>query len=164
MSLPIVHHIGLDVAKRSLDVDLLGSHLHLPHDGAGCKTLVARLRALPHAVHVVCEATGGWERPVVGALHAAGIPLSVVNPRQVRDFARGTGKLAKTDKIDAKVLSAFGAAIKELHPTPPPQAQQAELAAWVTRREQLQSMLNAEAGRQIPGMPKSVATNLAQAR
>jgi len=163
MSLPNVQHIGLDVAKRSLDIDLLGSPLHLPHDGAGCKTLVSRLRALPQPVHVVCEATGGWERPVVGALHAAGITVSVVNPRQVRDYARGIGKLAKTDKIDAKVLSAFGAGIKNLHPTPPAQAQQAELAAWVTRREQLQLMLQAEMSRQIPGMPKPVATNLQQA-
>lgn len=97
---------------------------------------------------------------MVGALHAAGIAVSVVNPRQVRDYARGIGKLAKTDKIDAKVLSAFGAAIKDLHPTPPPQAQQAELAAWVTRREQLQLMLQAEVRRQIPGMPKSVAKHL----
>jgi len=160
MSLPIVQYIGLDVAKRSLDVDLLGSPLHLAHDGAGCKTLVAKLRALPHPVHVVCEATGGWERPVVGALHAAGITVSVVNPRQVRDYARGIGKLAKTDKIDAKVLSAFGASVKDLHPTSPPQAQQSELAAWVTRREQLQSMLQAEVRRQIPGMPKPVAKHL----
>jgi len=129
MSLPIVQYIGLDVAKRSLDIDLLGSPLHLTHDRDGCKSLVSRLKALAHPVHVVCEATGGWERPVVGALHAAGIAVSVVNPRQVRDYARGIGKLAKTDKIDAKVLSSFGAAIKELYPTPAPQAEQAELAA-----------------------------------
>jgi transposase len=162
MSLPKVQYIGLDVAKRSLDVDLLGSPVHLSHDGAGCQTLVARLRALHKPVHVVCEATGGWERPVVRALHTAGIPVSVVNPRQVRDFALGIGKLAKTDKIDAKVLSAFGATIKNLRPTPPPQADQAELAAWVTRREQLQLMLNAEVCRQIPGLPKSVVQALKQ--
>ncbi len=111
-------------------------------------------------MQVICEATGGWERPVVAALHAAGQAVSVVNPRQVRDFARGRGRRAKTDLIDAQLLAEFGSANAPA-PTPAPSAAQAELAAWVTRREQLQAMLRAERARQIPGLPRPVAKDLA---
>lgn len=160
MSIPIVH-VGLDVAKKSLDVDLCGSAVHLSYDPAGCKKLLARLIAIPGRIHVICEATGGWERMVVAALHEAAIPVSVVNPRQVRDYARASGRLAKTDQIDAQVLSAFGQAIKP-RPSAPPEPVQAQVAAWVTRREQLQLMRNAELCRQMPGLPKAVATHLAK--
>ena len=160
MSIPIVH-VGLDVAKKSLDLDVCGSAVHLSYDPAGCKNLLARLNAIPGRIHVICEATGGWERTVVAALHEAGIPVSVVNPRQVRDYARASGRLAKTDQIDAQVLSAFGQAIKP-RPTAPPEPVQAQVAAWVTRREQLQLMLNAELCRQMPGLPKAVVAHLAK--
>ena len=106
------------------------------------------------------EATAGWERPIVTALHAAGIALSRANPRQVRDFARGCGQRAKTDAIDTQVLAAFEAANAPAA-TPAPDAQQAGLSAWVTRREQLQGMLVAERARLIPGLPKAVAADLA---
>ena len=159
-----VQYIGIDVSKAALDVDLLGSPLHLSHDAKGCKTLLAKLReltALHGHVHVVCEATGGWERPVVAALHAANITVSVVNPRQVRDFARSMGIFAKTDKIDARVLSAFGASLKEtLRPTLPLSPQQAELAAWVTRREQLKLSLAAEEARLVPDLLEPVAAEI----
>jgi transposase len=159
---PLPVHAGLDIAKATLDLHLQGQSLTFAHDPPGCAALVARLRALGMPVQVICEATGGWERPVVGALHAAQIALTITNPRQVRDFARGRGRRAKTDRIDAQMLAEFGAANRP-EPTPAPSAAQAELAAWVTRREQLQAMLSAETTRQIPGLPKAVARDLAAA-
>lgn len=153
-------HAGLDIAKATLDLHLSGQSARFCHDAKGCAALVARLQVGGAPVHVVCEATGGWERPVVAALHAAGIAVSIVNPRQVRDFARGRGQRAKTDAIDAAVLAAFGAANAPA-PTPAPSVAQAELAAWVTRREQLQAMLCAERARQIPGLPRPIERDLA---
>ena len=152
-------HAGLDIAKATLDLHLQGQAWSYPHDPPGCAALLARLQ-IGAPVQVICEATGGWERPIVAALHAAGQPVSVVNPRQVRDFARGRGRRAKTDRIDAQMLAEFGAANTPA-PTPAPSAAQAELSAWVTRREQLAAMLRAERARQIPGLPKPVAKDLA---
>jgi transposase len=95
---------------------------------------------------VILEATGGFELPLVGALLAAGLPVTVVNPRQVRDFARATGQLAKTDAIDARVLAHFGEAVRpELRPLPNEATR--ELAALVARRRQLIEMLTAEKNR-----------------
>ena len=156
----ILVHAGLDIAKATLDLHLQGCAWSFPHDPPGCAALLARLQAAAAPVQVICEATGGWERPVVAALHAAGQAVSVVNPRQVRDFARGRGRRAKTDRIDAQVLAEFGAANTPAA-TPAPSPLQAELSAWVTRREQLQAMLCAERARQIPGLPKAVAKDLA---
>ena len=156
---PSLVHAGLDIAKATLDLHLQGQSLAFAHDPPGCAALIARLQALGTPVLVVCEATGGWERPVVAALHAAPIALTITNPRQVRDFARGRGRRAKTDRIDAQMLAEFGAANTPA-PTPAPSAAQAELAAWVTRREQLKAMLGAERARQIPGLPKPVAKDL----
>ena len=153
-------YAGLDIAKATLDLHLQGGAWSFPHDPPGCAALIARLQSLGVPVQVICEATGGWERPVVAALHAAGQPVSVVNPRQVRDFARGRGRRAKTDRIDAQMLAEFGAANTPA-PTAAPSAEQAELSAWVTRREQIQAMLRAERTRQIPGLPKPVAKDLA---
>ncbi|MEO6786224.1 MAG: transposase [Chthoniobacteraceae bacterium] len=153
-------HAGLDIAKATLDLHLQGRAWSYPHDPPGCAALLARLAAAGAPAQVICEATGGWERPVVAALHAAGQAVSVVNPRQVRDFARGRGRRAKTDRIDAQMLAEFGAANAPA-PTPAPSAAQAELSAWVTRREQLQAMLRAECARQIPGLPRPVAKDLA---
>lgn len=157
---PTLVHAGLDIAKATLDLHLQGRAWSFPHDPPGCAALLARLQSVGAPVQVICEATGGWERPVVAALHAAGQPVSVVNPRQVRDFARGRGRRAKTDRIDAQMLAEFGAA-NEPAPTPAPSAAQAELCAWVTRRDQIQAMLRAERTRQIPGLPKPVAKDLA---
>ena len=158
--IPTLVHAGLDIAKATLDLHLQGEALSFAHDPPGCAALIARLRALGGPVLVVCEATGGWERPIVAALHAAQIAVAITNPRQVRDFARGRGRRAKTDRIDAQMLAGFGAANVPV-PTPAPSPAQAQLAAWVTRRDQLQAMLCAERARQIPGLPKAVAKHLA---
>lgn len=160
MNPPFVYsYAGVDVAKDSLDLHLAGRASHFTHDAKGCAALIATLARHGQPVHVVCEATGGWERPIVGALHSAQVPVSVVNPRQVRDFARGRGRRAKTDVLDARSLAEFGAANTPAA-TPAPSAEQAELAAWVTRREQLQGMLASERARLIPGLPKAVAKAL----
>jgi transposase len=159
MKTPTLVHAGLDIAKATLELHLQGQAWQFPHDPQGCATLVKRLRTSKQPVQVICEATGGWERPVLGALHAAAIPVSVLNPRQVRDFARASGLRAKTDRIDAGVLARFGAQIQPA-PTAPPSVEQRELAAWVTRRDQIQTMLQAEVARQIPGLPKTVLKDL----
>jgi len=95
---------------------------------------------------VVLEATGGMEIPLAGALTAAGIALSIVNPRQVRDYARAMGRLAKTDRLDAEVLACFAEAVRP-QPRPLPDAVSAELAALMGRRRQLIEMLSAEKNR-----------------
>lgn len=160
MLLPIVH-VGLDVAKKTLDLNFQGVDRHFTHDAPGCVNLLKALGGCPNPVHVICEATGGWERPVVDVLHRNGVTVSIVNPRQVRDFARSTGQLAKTDKLDARMMTLFGEALKPA-PTPPPDSHQAELAAWVTRREQIQQFLNAEICRQMPGLPKALSAHIAK--
>jgi transposase len=113
------------------------------NDDAGHRRL---LRALPPGAHVVLEATGGFERALVLILHEAQVPLSVLNPRQVRDFAGAKGRLAKTDKIDAAILADFGAC---LHPRSdaPPRAAEVALAELVTRREQMLAWRVAEQNR-----------------
>src|SRR6516165_8864279 len=95
---------------------------------------------------VILEATGGLEAPVASVLAAAGIAVAIVNPRQVRDFARATGRLAKTDRLDAEVLARFGEAVKPAA-RPLPDEQAAALEALVTRRRQLVEMLTAEKNR-----------------
>jgi transposase len=155
-----VHYVGLDIAKDQVDLHYQGQAQRFAHDAKGCAALIARLRQLGAPVQLICEATGGWERPVVAALREAGIALSIVNPRRVQDLARSRGQRAKTDGLDAKKLAAFGAT-NQPAPTPAPSALQVELSSWVTRREQLQAMLVAEKTRQIPGLPKNVVKDLA---
>jgi transposase len=101
-------YVGVDVSKGHLDVALLpsGESFVVSNDEEGFDELLGRFEALRPTL-VVLEASGGFERPVAGALAAAGIAVAVVNPRQTRDFARATGKLAKTDALDAKVLARF---------------------------------------------------------
>jgi len=140
-------YIGIDVAQDWLDVALQpgGEAWRATNDEPGIAGLVDRLQALQPTA-VILEATGGIELPVTGALLAAGLPAAVVNPRQVRDFARATGRLAKTDAIDAQVLARFGEAVRpELRPLPDEATQ--ELAALVARRRQLIEMLTAEKNR-----------------
>lgn len=132
---PPVLYVGLDVAKASLQLDLAGQPHPLTNDAPGHARLVKLLRAHPTA-QVVCEATGGYEQPVVRALHAAGVPVSVVEAGRVRHFARAQGQRAKTDQIDAPVLSAYARSFAPA-PTPAPTAQQARLAELSTRRLQL---------------------------
>jgi len=140
-------YVGIDVAKATLDVAVhpTGARWTLAYTEREVAGLVTRLTGLAPAL-VVLEATGGLEEPLVGALAAAGLPVVVVNPRQVRDFAKATGRLAKTDALDATVLAHFAAAVRPT-PRPLPDAATQSLAALVTRRRQLVEMLTAERNR-----------------
>ena len=139
--------VGIDVSKRQLDVIDTDSELHwsVPNDPDGHARLRQRLEELrPHVI--VIEATGGYERAAVGELAAAGLPVVVVNPRQVRDYARAIGRLAKTDAIDALVLAQFGAAVKpEIRPLPDEASK--TLQELIARRRQLVAMRTAESNR-----------------
>ena len=111
-------YAGIDVAKDRLDMAVRpsGAACTVAYDGAGVDDLVSRLHSLEPSV-VVLEATGGLELPLAGALAAASLPVVVVNPRQVRDFARATGRMAKTDALDAQVLAHFAEAVRpEIRP------------------------------------------------
>jgi transposase len=139
--------VGIDVAKDRLDVHLRPSDeaFALSRDGAGLDALVERLAALGSAL-VVLEATGGFEVAVAGALAAAGLPLVVVNPRQIRDFARATGRLAKTDRLDAEAIARFAEAVHP-EPRPLPSAAAQALGELVARRRQLVEMITSEGQR-----------------
>src|ERR1700693_2466454 len=137
--------VGIDVAKAALDVFIgsAGAAFSVANDEVGIREL---LRKLAPADFVILEATGGLEMPVASALAAAGIAVAIVTPRQVRDFARATGRLAKTDRLDAEVLARFGEAVRPAaRPLANEQAQ--ALEALVTRRRQLVEMLTAEKNR-----------------
>lgn len=137
---------GIDVSQARLDVAVSdGQTWSVPHDESAITTLVAQLAAL-HPTLIVLEATGGLEIPVTSALATAGLPVVVVNPRQVRDFARAKGLLAKTDALDAQVLAQFAERIRP-QPRPLPDAEARNLAALWTRRRQLVEMLSAEKNR-----------------
>jgi len=138
--------VGIDVSKASLDVAVRpsGESWVATNDEAGIGALVARLMKLGTTL-VVVEATGGLEIALVAEL-AAAMPVAVVNPRQVRDFAKATGQLAKTDQIEAAVLARFGEAIRP-EPRPLKDEETRHLAALVSRRRQLQSMIVAESNR-----------------
>lgn len=140
-------YVGIDVSKDHLDVDVQpsGESFRVANDGAEAALLAVKLKELESPL-VVVEATGGYEMPVVAALSAQGVAVAVVNPRQVRDFARSLGLLAKTDAIDANVLARFGEATKLEPRILPDEATQA-LDALVTRRRQLVEMLVAERNR-----------------
>jgi transposase len=142
---PPILYVGLDVAKASLQLDLAGQPYTLTNDPKGCAKLLKFLRDHPTA-QIVCEATGGYEQPAVRALHAAAVSVSVVEAGRVRHFARAKGQRAKTDPIDATVLSEYGRAFKPA-PTPTPTAAQTRLAALSTRRGQLLQTRLAEANR-----------------
>jgi transposase len=135
----------LDVAKSTLQLDLAGQPHSLTNDAKGHAKVLQLLRAHPTA-QIVCEATGGYEQPVVRALHAAGQAVSVVEAGRVRHFARAKGCRAKTDPIDAAVLSEYGRALRPA-PTPALTAQQTRLAELSTRRLQLLQSLIAETNR-----------------
>lgn len=139
--------VGVDVAKAWLDVAVrpTGAQWRTPNSEAEMPALVERVRAVAPQL-IVLEATGGYERTVVAALAAAGLPVVVVNPRQIRDFAKATGRLAKTDVLDAQVLAHFAEAVQ---PEPRPLSDDAtqRLAALLERRSQLVTMLTAEKNR-----------------
>jgi transposase len=131
-------YLGADIAKDQ--IVLACRELAVPNpianDPAGHRALVKSLAAAPWAVHVVCEATGRYHRDFVAALHAAGVAVSVVNPRWPRDFARAQNRLAKTDKIDAATLADYGRCLQP-PPTPRPPPWLGQLQELVSRRSQL---------------------------
>ena len=138
-------YAGLDIAKASLELHLAGKSHPLTNDDAGHVQMRRLLVAHP-GIQVICEATGGYERAAVRALHTAAIALSVVEAGRVRHFARAQGQRAKTDPIDARVLTDYGAAVRPAL-TPAPTAQQERLEALDTRRRQLIQTLVAERNR-----------------
>ena len=155
--------LGVDVAKLTLAIqfpDRLWSTANTAH---GHAAFLAKLHALG-SVHVICEATGGYERALVLALHQAGVAVSVINPRQVRDFARACGRLAKTDAIDAAVLRDYG---QKLGPAPdaPPVEGEAELAELVRARQELVALLTDEINRREHArLPALVKLSLARTK
>jgi len=139
---PTILHVGLDVAKLSLQLHLAGRFHSLANNHKGHAQLLKLLRAHPNA-QVVCEATGGYEQAIVRVLHAASIPVSIVEAGRVRYFARAQGQRAKTDPIDAAVLSEYGAKFQPTASTPA-SPQQQQLAELSQRRRQLIQLLAIE--------------------
>ena len=140
-------YVGIDVAKDSFQVACcpVGPELSLPNTPQGWRELLAALQGLSVA-QVVLEATGGYERGLAAELVEGGVAAVVVNPRQVRDFARGLGRLAKTDRIDARVLARFAEVVQpQAHPQP--SAQGPQLSELVRRRRQLVGLRTQEENR-----------------
>lgn len=136
--------VGIDVSKDALDVHVRpsGRAERFSYDEAAIQTLIKEIRAVDPTL-VLLEATGGLERRLVAALSVAGLPVVIVNPRQVRDFAKAVGELAKTDAIDASMLSLFAERIRP-QPRPLANAEAQELEALLARRRQVIDMLVAE--------------------
>lgn len=140
--------VGIDVSKATLDVAVLpgGESWSLPNSEQGINELIARLRQLSPPKLVLMEATGGLERQALATIAAAGFPAMAVNPRNVRDFAKSVGLLAKTDAIDARVLALFADRIRpEWRPLPDEDTQ--ALEALLVRRRQIVEMITAEKNR-----------------
>ena len=151
--------VGIDVSKRTLDmlVRPSGEFITVANDPEGIEQLRDRIRALRPTL-VVMEATGGYERALAIALALVGLPVAVVNPRQVRDFAKSIGQLAKTDRVDAGVIALFGERVQPA-PRGVPEADLRALDALVTRRVQLTEMVTAEknrAGIATPGLKRQI--------
>jgi len=139
--------VGIDVSQATLDVAVYpqGDHWQTSNDEVGIGALVERVKAVAPTL-IVLEASGGYELAVLATLGSHGLPVVAVNPRQVRDFARSTGRLAKTDALDAQVLAQFAAVVQpELRPLA--DAATRELAALLARRRQLVQMRTAESNR-----------------
>ena len=139
--------VGIDVSKLTLDFDCLqvSAPQQFSNDMKGIGALVEMLKG-SGAERIVIEATGGYETAVASALAAAGLPVVIVNPRQVRDFAKATGSFAKTDRLDARLLALFGERIKPALRKLPDEAQR-ELADLLGRRAQLVVMRAQEKAR-----------------
>lgn len=140
-------YVGIDVAKSSLDLAVRpsGRRWSFTNDDRGIGEAVSCLQGLCPAL-VVLEATGDIEMPLTAALVVAGLPVAVVNPRQIRDFARSMGKLSKTDALDAQVMACFAATVQPT-PRPIPDAQTLEFSDILTRRRQIVEMIVAERNR-----------------
>lgn len=152
--------VGIDVSKSMLDIAIheTGASWSESNDANGGAALVPKLKQLK-ATSIVLEATGGFETLVTAILSAAGLPVIIVNPRQVRDFAKATGQLAKTDRIDAGVLAHFAAAINP--PLRPPKSDEGQhLEALLHRRRQIVEMLVAEKNRLANNRDHAVVKDL----
>jgi len=156
-------YIGIDVAKAHADVAVhpTGLRWQAPYTEGGVQELISRVEALQPTL-VLLEASGGLEIPLVAALANAHLPVVVVNPRQVRDFAKATGRLAKTDSLDAQVLAHFAEAVRP-EPRPIPDAEARALASLLARRRQLVAMLVAEKnrlGKALPSVRSRIQTHI----
>ena len=138
-------YLGVDVAKRTLAIQFPDQLWSTANTAQGHAAFLVRLKRLG-AVHVICEATGGYERALVLSLHQAGVAVSVINPRQVRDFARACGRLAKTDAIDASVLRDYGEKLQPSADAPPLQGA-AEFAELVRARQEVVALITDEINR-----------------
>ena len=160
MSNTLSRVLAIDVSRAWLDLATAidGEVERVPHDAGGINAVVRRATAIG-AQRITLEASGGWQTKLVAALLHAGLPVVVVNPRQVREYARATGQLAKTDRIDARILCAFTLAVQ------PPlrklkDAQAEALSALLARRDQLVGMRTAEKNRLTLGARGAVRKNL----
>jgi transposase len=140
----LLRFVGIDVSKDQLDLACRPEHTRwrVANDRAGIAECVTQLRQLKPTL-IVLEATGGWQCALVAALAVAKLPFAVVNPRQIRDFAKATGQLAKTDALDANILAHFAEAVRPT-PRPLPDETTQQLDALLQRRRQLLEMLVAE--------------------
>jgi transposase len=145
METKLTTYVAIDIAKESLQIQTDHAGWSVPHNPVGHHQLLERLRTLG-PVHVICEASGGYEQPLLAVLHQAGQLVSLVNPARVRAFARSEGQQAKTDPLDASVLLRF-AHEKRPRPTPAPAPNQTALVAWLDRRSQLSEQLAREKNR-----------------
>lgn len=152
--------VGIDVSKARLDVHVLPTEqaFAVARDSKGLDDLVQQLKALKPTL-ILLEATGGYEVMVASALVDAGLPVNVINPRQVRDFARAIGELAKTDAIDARIIALFADRIRP-EPRPLPDALTRDLADLVARRRQLVMMITSETNRLGQARNTSVAKRI----
>jgi len=141
-----VVYIGVDVAKASLDVAWAERSRRFANNKSGLSALTKWVKQSPFAVHLICEASGGYERGLLDAAEQNAIKVSLVQANRVRQYARAAGILAKTDKVDARVLCAFGSAMQP-EPTPPLSGQQKRLRELETQRQHLSRMMVAEQNR-----------------
>ncbi len=153
--------VGIDISEDQLDVHVLPKDMHFvsKNDSKGISKLIARLQKDRPTV-IVMEASGGYEIDVASELGSVGLPVVIVNPRQVRDFARGIGKLAKTDKIDAYVLARFAETTKPVV-KPLPTEKEKELKELVARRRQLIQLRASEKNRSHRARSRRVRDSIA---
>jgi transposase len=160
MDEPRTVFVGIDISKDRLDIHLRpsGEAFYVSRSSKGLEILVDRLSSLPVAL-VVLEATGGFEATVAAALAGAGLPLCVVNPRQIRDFARAMGRLAKTDGLDAEVIALFAERVRP-PARPLPEPERRRFAELVSRRRQILEMIGMETNRRGQAADKSLTKRL----
>ena len=160
MDEPSAVFVGIDVSKDRLDVHLRpsGKAFCVPRNAQGLDGLTRRLSGLPVAL-VALEATGGFEATAAAALAGAGLPLCVVNPRQIRDFARAMGRLAKTDTLDAEVIALFAERVRP-QARPLPEPERSHLAELVGRRRPIIEMIGMETNRRGQAVDKHLAKRL----